>query len=115
MEISSLLSNEVSALLVTPSGYISSEKDRNDFEEKKKMISEMGFMYKTSIATPVLEGNPVRAIVNSAGEYNLLLADIGSWKTQSWFLSLLNPDVVWNIMKGVPCSVLLLPPVEEAL
>lgn len=115
MEISTLLSNEVAALLVSPSRYTSSGEELKEFEEKKRMISEFGLMYKKSINTPVLEGNPIRASIEEAKEHDLLAVDIGSWKRQRWFFSLLNPDVVWNIIRGAPCSVLLLPPVEEAL
>lgn len=115
MEISTLLSNEVAALLVTPSRYTTSDQELKEFEEKKRMISEFGLMYRKSINTPVLEGNPVRAIVEEGKEHDLLAVDISSWKRQRWFFSLLTPDVVWNIIKGAPCSVLLLPSVEEAL
>ena len=115
LEISSSLNNEVSALLVQPSKYIASDEDLSEFDAVKKTISEMSFMYKVNVSTPVLQGNPVKAVLNVLKEYNLLVVDTGEWKKQQWFASFLDPDVAWHIVNGARISTLILPPIEESL
>ncbi len=114
-EISSSLNNELTALLVEPSSYISTEEEVRWFEEMKKSVSDMALVYKTSINAPVLKGNPVKAISGALKDYNLLIVDTGGWKKRGWFSLMLNPDVVWHIVSRSAISTLLIPPVEESL
>ena len=115
LEISSSLNYEVSALLVQPSKYIASDEDTTEFSTIKKNISEMSLMYRVNVKTPILQGNPIKAVLKVLQEYNLLVVDTGEWKKQQWFSALLDPDVVWHIVKGARISTLILPPVEESL
>ncbi len=114
-EISSSLNNEITALLVEPSSYISTEEEVKAFEEMKKNISDMALVYKSSVKAPVLKGNPVKAVVGVLNDYDLLIVDTGGWKNRRWFSLMLNPDVVWHIVNRSPISTLLIPPVEESL
>lgn len=115
MEIAMSLNNEVTALLVNPSKYISSNNDLDEFGAIKKMINDMSSMYKISIVKKMLEGNPVKSITAILPEYNLLIADVGKWLEHKWIPQFLNPDVLWNIVRDAPISTLLLPVVEEFL
>lgn len=115
LEIAASVHNEVSALLVRPSQYISSDEEFGDFDEKKKTISWIGLMYKSSIKTDILEGNPVRVITDTLKEFNLMVVDTYGWKRRGWLSSVLNPDVIWHIIRRSPVSTLLIPPVEESL
>jgi Trk K+ transport system NAD-binding subunit len=85
LEISSSLHNEVTATLVKPSKYISDDDDIKKFEDMKKRINEVSLMYKMSMKTDVIEGNPVKMIIDSLKNYNLLIADVGGWKSRRWF------------------------------
>ncbi len=114
-EISSSLNNEITALLVEPSRYISTEEEVKGFEEMKKNISDMALVYKSSVKVPVLKGNPVKTIAGVLKDYDLLIVDTGGWKNRRWFSLMLNPDVVWHIVNRAPVSTLLIPPVEESL
>ncbi len=114
-EISSSLNNEITALLVEPSGYISTEEEVKEFEEMKKNISDMALVYKSSVKAPVLKGNPVKAVAGVLKDYDLLIVDTASWKKRRWFSLMLNPDVVWHIVNRAPISTLLIPPIEESL
>jgi len=114
-EISSSLNNEITALLVEPSGYISTEEEVKGFEEMKKNVSDMALVYKSSVKVPVLKGNPVKAVAGVLKDYDLLIVDTGGWKNRRWFSLMLNPDVVWHIVNRSPISTLLIPPVEESL
>jgi len=114
-EISSSLNNELTALLVEPSRYISTEEEVRWFEEMKKNISDMALVYKSSINVPRLKGNPVKAVTGVLSEYNLMIVDTGGWKKKRWLSLMLNPDVVWYIVSRSPISTLLIPPVEESL
>jgi len=115
LEISSSLNNEITALLVHPSQYISSEEEFEDFKTMKKTISEISLMYKSSVKTSELRGNPIKAVTGVLNNYNLLLVDTGRWKRQSRFFALFNPDVVWHIVKNSPISTLLIPSVKESI
>jgi hypothetical protein len=115
LEIAAALNNEVAALLVKPSKYISDDEDVKTFDEMKKTVNDISLMYKFSINAHILNGNPVKSITDSLKNYNLLIADIGGWKSRWWFAPFINPDVLWHIMKKTNISTLLLPHVEEAL
>jgi Trk K+ transport system NAD-binding subunit len=114
-EISSSLSNKITALQVRPSSYIAGEEEMKDFEERKKSISHMSLIYKAKVHIETLEGNPVKAVLGSIGDFNLVLADMSASRTGGVLYSLLNPDVIWKIVRGSPVSTLVVPPVAESL
>jgi Trk K+ transport system NAD-binding subunit len=114
-EISSSLSSRVTALQVRPSSYIAGREEMEDFEERKKAISHMSLIYRAKVQIETLEGNPVKAVLGSIGEFNLLLADMSASKAGGVLFSLLNPDVTWKIVRGAPVSTLVVPPVAESL
>ncbi len=115
LEIAGSVNNEISALLVQPSKYIASDSDLKDFESSRKSITELSLMYKASVNTPVLQGNPVKAVIKALPGYNLLLIDTGSLKKGGRLSGLLNPDVLWHIVKRSTVSTLFIPPIEESL
>ncbi|KPJ97454.1 MAG: hypothetical protein AMK71_13310 [Nitrospira bacterium SG8_35_4] len=115
LEITSSLHNEITALLVNPSKYISSDEDLDEFQAMKKTINDVSSMYKISVNKIILEGNPVKSILSSLPDFNLLITGTEGWKHQNWFPSFLSPDVVWNIVRDSSISTLLLPVVEEIL
>ncbi|MDH4028997.1 MAG: hypothetical protein OEU95_09230, partial [Nitrospirota bacterium] len=115
LELVSALNNEVTALLVKPSRYISGDEDVITYNEMKKTINDMSMMYKICIMSKVLDGNPVRSITGALADFNIFIADIGGWKGRSWLTQVISPDVVWHILKKTSISTLLLPHVEEAL
>ncbi len=115
LEMTSSLHNEITALLVNPSKYISSDEDVNEFQSMKKTINDVSSMYKISVHKKFLEGNPVKSISASLPGFNLLITGTEGWKTRRWVPSFLSPDVVWNIVRESPISTLLLPVIEEFL
>ena len=115
LEITSSLHNEITALLVNPSKYISSDEDVSDFQAMKKTINDVSSMYKMSVNIIILDGNPVKSISASLPGFNLLITGTGGWKRQRWVPSFLSPDVAWNIVRESCISTLLLPVVEELL
>ncbi|GAB4387694.1 MAG: hypothetical protein Kow0025_02720 [Thermodesulfovibrionales bacterium] len=112
-EISWALNSEITALAVKPGKYIAGEEETEAFEERKKTVSSMKVMYKAKVETRVLEGNPVKAVVEALSGYNLFVTDMTGGG--GWLRSLLNPDVLWDIARKAPVSALVIPPVEEAL
>ncbi len=114
-EISSVLNSEITAMVVEPSRYISTDEEVRNFEEMRKNISDMALVYKSSVNVPVLKGNPVKAVTGRLRDYSLVVVDTGGWKRRRWFSFLLNPDVVWHIVGRAPVSTLLIPPLEETL
>jgi Trk K+ transport system NAD-binding subunit len=115
LEISASLNNEVTAILTNPSKYISSDEDLNTFDEMKKTINEVSLMYKSSVKKDILNGNPVKSITESLGDYNLLITEPEGWGHDRWFSHFLNPDIIWHIFARSFISTLLLPHAEEAL
>ncbi len=115
LEITSSLHNEITALLVNPSKYISSDEDFNEFQAMKKIINDVSSMYKMSVDKKILNGNPVKSIIASLSDFNLLITGTEGRKKGSWFHSFLSPDVGWNIVRESSISTLLLPVVEELL
>lgn len=115
LEISSSLNNEISVLFVRPSEYISSEEERAQFESARKVVSEISLMYRSQVQTPLLRGNPVKAVAAELANFNLLVVDTGSWKGKHRWSGFLSPDVLWQTVKKSPVSTLILPPEEEAL
>jgi hypothetical protein len=115
LEITSSLHNEITALLVNPSKYISSDVDVSEFQAMKKTINDVSSMYKMSVNKIVLDGNPVKSISASLPGFNLLIAGTEGWKRRKWVPSFLSPDVIWNIVRESGISTLLLPVVEELL
>lgn len=114
-EISTSLQNEITALLVHPSKYISSDDDMNAFDAMKKTINDVSSMYKISVNKQVLQGNPVKSITAALPEFNLLITGTEGWGRRSWVPSFLSPDIVWNIVRESGISTLLLPEAEELL
>jgi Trk K+ transport system NAD-binding subunit len=115
LEITTSLHNEITALLVNPSKYISTDEDVNEFQAMKKTINDVSSMYKMSVDKKILEGNPVTSIMASLSDYNLLITGTEKWESRRWVPSFLNPDVAWNIIRDANISTLLLPVVEEIL
>lgn len=115
LEMTSSLHNEITALLVNPSKYISADEDYDQFEAMQKTINDVSSMYKLSINKTVLDGNPVKSIVASSSDFNLLIAGTEGWTHRNWVSSLLSPDIAWNIIRQTSISTLLLPVVEELL
>lgn len=115
VEIASSLNNEVTASLVRPSKYISSEEDIEEFEAMKKEVNDISLMYKLSIKTSVQDGNPVKIVTAFSKDFHLLIAESNSWKSTGLFSGLLKPDVPWHIIKNSDISVLLLPAAKESL
>lgn len=115
MEIAISLNNEVAAFLVKPSHYISSENELKAFEDMNQTINSVSTMYKQRVNKITLKGNPVRSIIAELTGHDLLIADIKGWKQQGWFSSVLNPDVIWHIVRDSERSTMLLPLVEEFL
>jgi len=115
LEVASSINSEVAALLVRPVRYIASEAAFDGFDAMRKAVSELGFMYRTGVGCCELEGNPVRAVLGALPAYNLCCLDSGNFRRQHWPLSLLNPDVMWHVLRRSSVSTLLVPPVEESL
>lgn len=115
LSISSSLNNEVVALQVRPSRYIAGEEDINEFEENKKAISDISIMYKSSVNTLILDGNPVKAITDAAGGLDLVLLDAGGIGRGGRLHSFFEPDVTWGIAAKAPASTFIIPSIEEAL
>lgn len=114
-EISSSLSNSITAIQVRPSSYIAGREEMDDFEERKKAISHMSLIYRAKVQIETLEGNPVKAVLGGIGDFNLLLADMSGSRAGGVLFSLLNPDVTWKIVRGARVSALVVPPVAESL
>ncbi len=114
LEISASLHNEVTALAIKPLKYISSEEDLQQFEERRKTISEISLMYKMSITTETREGNPVKIVQGVYNDYNLMVIDTKDWSPKR-FLSFLSPDIIWHTVKNSSISTLLIPPLAELL
>jgi len=114
-EMGDALQQETSALFVEPSKHLSTPEDEESFQEMRKTVSDMGFIYKASVQSRVLTGNPVKAVAGALPDYHLLVADTGGWKRQGWLRGALDPDPVWHVVRRAPISTLLVPPVEESL
>lgn len=114
-EITSSLHNEITALLINPSKYISSDEDINEFQAMKKTLNDVSSMYKMSANNKVLDGNPVKSVIASLPDFNLLITGTAGWKRHRWLPSFLSPDVVWDIVRESSISMLLLPVVEDLL
>jgi len=114
-EIASSLHNQITVLLTSPSEYIASDEEFNDFTARRKEISDMSLMYKRRIDVQTLSGNPVRSILELLPQYNFFLADARHWKRHGVFSSFLDPDVMWRLVRQSPVSTLLPPPEEESL
>ncbi len=113
IEVSSTINGSLSALTVEPSRYIATEEDHTNYKEIKKRISSLTAMYKTSIEVITKKGNPIKVTNLVQKEYNLMVINRGGQRRG--LLSLLSPDVVWNIIKDARITTLITPPVEGAL
>lgn len=112
MEMSSAIRYRIDALFVSLSPYIASEDEAEADDGMRRTVSEMGLVYRTSVRQVDLEGNPVEAVCAALADYNLMVADVGSWRSKGHFLPLLRPDVPWGVVRRAPVSTLLIPPAE---
>ncbi|MBC8413445.1 TrkA family potassium uptake protein [bacterium] len=115
LEVSTSLQNEVTALLVNPSKYISSDEDMHEFESMKKNINDVSSIYKTSVKKEILQGNPIKSITASLNLFNFLITGTESWSDRNWYPAFLNPDISWNIVRESSISTMLIPSTEELL
>lgn len=115
LEISSALSNELTALMVKPSKYIAGEEEAVEYSEMKKSVSSLSAIYRVKLEARELAGNPIKAVLDEMEGFNLLLADSRAMRKGGLVSSILNPDVMWNIIRKSPVSTLVLPPGEEHL
>jgi hypothetical protein len=114
LEISSAINNTVTAVLVRPSGYISSEDEMLDFDGLKKRISDTALIYRQSVKTLELEGNPVKAVGAASGDFNLMVMDTEGFKLKRFF-SIVEPDVAWYVLKACRVSTLFIPKTIDLL
>ncbi len=115
MELSAAVAPQLSALFARPSEYIAGENEESDYTAMKKTVSDLGHVYKQSIHSVELDGNPVETISSALREYNLMVMDVGSWREQGLLRSIIDPDVPWNIVRRSSLSTLLLPPLAEII
>lgn len=112
LEMSLTINYSVSTLLVRLSKYIALDNEVRVFDAMKKTAADLGLMYKTSIRTQELEGNPITATLAAAREQNLLVTEIDSWSRGGRLSTLFQPDIAWSIVRRNPVSTLLIPPVD---
>jgi Trk K+ transport system NAD-binding subunit len=115
LEVASSLSNTISTLLVQPIRHIASEAGVKEYETARKAISDLSLVYRADVRTVDLTGNPVRAVLGSLKDQNLLYIDSSRMSRQSWPFSLLNPDPAWHLIRRSPVSTMIVPPMEESL
>ncbi len=83
LEMSASVQYQIEAFFVSLSRYISSEAEAQVYADMKKIIADMGLVYKAYIQTRELKGNPVHAITRELRERNLLVSELGSWRRAS--------------------------------
>lgn len=115
IELSAAVTPEITALFVRPSDYLAAGEEEGDYAKMKKVVSDLGHVYKQSIQSVELEGNPIEAISSSLDDYNLMVMDVGSWREQGIVRSIIEPDIPWNIVRRTSVSTLLVPPLAEII
>jgi len=115
LEMSVALNYEISAFILRHSPYIASEEETQEFGRMRETVADMSVIYKTSIRTLELEGNPVKSVLSALGDYNLTVNNIGCWQELGFWQGLLQPDVQWHIVRRSPVSTLLIPPLEAVI
>lgn len=115
LEIGSDITCSIDALMVKPSEYISGEDEVGDYGQIKKTVSDLAHIYRTSVKTSELEGNPIRAILEEMDGYNLLVTRTSSELQVGMIRSFLRPEINWHVLWDAPISALLIPPQEGTL
>jgi hypothetical protein len=115
LEMSVALNYEISALFPRLSRYIASDEQTQEFERMRETVADMSLIYKISIRTVELEGNPIKTVLSALPGYNLSVNDIGRWEEKKFWQSLLQPDVPWHVVRKSPVSTLLIPPLEAVI
>jgi Trk K+ transport system NAD-binding subunit len=115
LEMSVALNYEISALFPRLSRYIASDEQTQEFERMRETVADMSLIYKISIRTVELEGNPIKTVLSALPDYNLSVNDIGRWEEKKFWQSLLQPDVPWHVVRKSPVSTLLIPPLEVVI
>ena len=113
-EMSAVLDNRITALLVKPSAYIQDDEDVALLAHTRRHVQSLSNVYRLRVAIRELEGNPITAIAHELQPYNLLLVDSSGIPTIPLLGEQLHPDVVWRIIRSSPVSTLILPEVEES-
>jgi Trk K+ transport system NAD-binding subunit/nucleotide-binding universal stress UspA family protein len=78
---------------------------REEVEERRRQLENLASMYHLEVELRVLEGNPIRQVVQVSGEYQLLV--LPYQRRRSSFLT--RPDVAQNLIHQARCSVLAMP------
>ncbi len=115
IEVSSLVNNQVSAMLVEPSKYTATEEEALALQEARKRINELGLLHKRPIQVESFKGNPIRQLRSITKDYHLMVLGSAGWEHLSWRPTFIRPDLLWMALRGSPVSTLLIPAVEEAL
>ncbi|AMV73734.1 hypothetical protein JCM30471_21550 [Desulfuromonas carbonis] len=113
LEMSAGIRYRIDALFAVPSEYIASEEEHGTEAEMRKAATELALVYRATVGAVDLEGNPVRVISAALGDYNLMVADVGSWHPEGRLFPLLRPDVAWSLVRRAGISTLLMPPDEK--
>jgi Trk K+ transport system NAD-binding subunit len=112
LEMSAAIRYRIDALFVNLSRYIASEEESQADEAMRTASSDLGLVYRASVRQVDLEGNPIRSLGRALDDYNLMVNDVGSWRSGSHLLPLLRPDVAWGVVRRSRISTLLIPPSE---
>lgn len=115
LEMAPALNYQIDALLAVPSDYIASEEEEAGYGDMKKEISDLSYVYKTSIRAVELAGNPIRAVSGELAAYSLTVSDLAAWTDLGFLRSLVRPDVAWNIVRQSPVSTMIVPPPGELI
>jgi len=113
LEMSSSLHHTITALLAEPHRYIASPEETVDFEGMKKTAADLSTAYKTGVDIRELKGNPIREVTGELKEFDLMVNDIGTWRSGGWWRFLFRPDISWNIVRNSQISTLIIPPLRE--
>ena len=115
MEIAQTLDREITAIFISPSKYIATEEEVQHFDKMKKLVSNVGLVYKKKIKTITGKGNPIVEITKHLKDFNLLIIEMTKPKRFEFLSNFFNPDVSWHVIRGAGISTMILPLVEESL
>lgn len=115
LQISDEISNDVTAMYVAPSPYLSADEEAETYDNARTTVASMSMAYKSRVETLDLKGNPVKAVLGALEGHDLMIVSMDSSENDNILSGLFKPHVSWNLIKRCLSSALVLPCWEETL
>jgi Trk K+ transport system NAD-binding subunit len=105
IDVARIVSAELHLAVVQQPVIVEGKEHRKQIDQRRRELENLASLYRMTMSTTVLEGNPIREVVELSADFDLVVLPYR--RGRSSFLT--RPDVALNLIHRCRCSVLAMP------